>query len=63
MHNYYECLNQKIQSNQLPAAGLSADTTVRRYKYIPVSSAKTSMFWKLAAASTLGLLPLRFNLI
>ena len=52
-----------LQSNPLPAAGLCADTAARRYKYVHVSSAKTSMFWKLAAASTLGLLSLRFDCI
>ncbi len=62
---------------------LCADTTARRCTFylnqkVPVSSAKTSMFWsylfptnidipailgsqKLAAASTLGLLSLRFD--
>ncbi len=58
--NYQRSL---LKSNQLPAAGLYADTTARRCKYVHVSSAKTSMFWKLAAASTLGLLSLRFDCI
>ncbi len=51
------------RSHGCEKATLCADTTARRCKYVHVSSAKTSMFWKLAAASTLGLLLLRFDCI
>jgi hypothetical protein len=47
-------VSQKLQSNQLPAAGNRADNSARRRKHIHihVGLTKTSMFWILADSST-----------
>ena len=45
-------LRSALHGNLSLAAGLNADTSTRRCKSVHGSSAKKSLFWKLAAAST-----------
>ncbi|SQH77968.1 protein of unknown function [Shewanella benthica] len=48
------CFNFYLHGYLSLAAGLYADASANRRKHFPVGSAKTSLFWKLAAASTPG---------
>ncbi|WP_153912992.1 hypothetical protein [Shewanella sp. TC10] len=64
LHLYWLNYSRPLfQSNPLPAAGLCADTTVTRYKFIPECSAMTSMSWTVTAALTPEFSFLRFNFI
>ncbi len=56
-------LKSHLHGYQLPAAGFRASTAVTRCKFIPESSAMTSMSWTVTAALTPDILSLRFGFI